>query len=61
MSGHGVVRVLWGDAMAGSRRAKPPDLYLRLLQDVKTSVMRGEQTDMVLCWGVQNFKFCLQG
>lgn len=55
---YGVVRFLWGDMLTHRRRVRCPNYYVNLLYLLRESKDRGDQTDIVYCWGKDNYDFC---
>jgi len=37
---------------------KIPDYYVHILHSIRKSILLGEQTDLICCWGRTNFEFC---
>ena len=54
----GVIRALWGDWVFEHGRTRVPDHHVRLLYDIRDSVDNQERTDMICCWGIENFNYC---
>lgn len=54
----GIVRGIWGDVLHQRHtKGKPPIGHYGILLEVKESAMLHEQTDMVYCWGTDNYRF----
>jgi len=58
MKKYGVVRSLWGDMLCRREKTQVPDFYFRMLHQVRDSVAGQEQSDLVCCWGIENYKYC---
>lgn len=55
---YGVVRALWGDVLVKRRDIPAPHAFNGLLKEVRETLKRGDQYDLVCCWGKENLKFC---
>lgn len=54
----GIVRGLWGDVLHQRHvYGRPPFGYYSILGEAKESVDAGEQTDLCVCFGKQNYEF----